>query len=98
MHTNTIRKLVWELILPPAIYSKPKVQGLAREKAKAFDGATALGNWFDKSQFEDLNKLHFELRKNGQVVQKGTTAQMLWSIDALIAYVSQFFTLKIGTS
>ncbi|MEK9782259.1 MAG: fumarylacetoacetate hydrolase family protein [Flavobacteriales bacterium] len=73
-----------------------KSKGLPWEKAKAFDGATALSNWFDKSQFEDLNKLHFELRKNGQVVQKGTTAQMLWSIDALIAYVSQFFTLKIG--
>ena len=73
-----------------------KSKGLPWEKAKAFDGATALGNWFEKSQFEDLNKLHFELRKNGQVVQKGTTAQMLWSIDALIAYVSQFFTLKIG--
>ena len=73
-----------------------KSKGLPWEKAKAFDGAIALGNWFDKSQFEDLNKLHFELRKNGQIVQKGTTAQMLWSIDALIAYVSQFFTLKIG--
>ena len=75
-----------------------KSKGLPWEKAKAFDGATALGNWFDKSQFEDLNKLHFELRKNGQVVQKGTTAQMLWSIDALIAYVSQFSPLKLGTS
>lgn len=34
--------------------------------------------------------------KNGAIVQKGNSGEMLWKIDELISYVSQFFTLKIG--
>ena len=55
-----------------------------------------IGNWFDKDNFTDLKKLDFKLNKNGAIVQKGNTSQMLWSIDTLIAEVSRFFTLKIG--
>ena len=43
-----------------------------------------------------VDELQFSLRKNGETVQAGNTALMLWKIDELIAYVSQFFTLKIG--
>ena len=73
-----------------------KEKGLPWEKAKAFDGSALIGSWFDKDNFKDLNKLDFELLKNGTTAQDGNTSQMLWSIDALIAEVSQFFTLKIG--
>ncbi|MDA7777734.1 fumarylacetoacetate hydrolase family protein [Flavobacteriaceae bacterium] len=73
-----------------------KAKGLPWEKAKAFDGSALLGDWFDKKQFTDLNSLSFLLEKNGTLVQEGNTAQMLWKIDELIAYCSQFFTLKIG--
>ena len=34
--------------------------------------------------------------KNGELVQDGNTNAMLWKIDELISYVSQFFTLKKG--
>jgi len=50
----------------------------------------------DKYELDDLNHLHFELIKNGTLIQKGNTNQMLWTIDALIAEISKFFTLKIG--
>ena len=73
-----------------------KEKGLPWEKAKAFDGSALIGSWFDKDNFKDLNKLDFELLKNGTTAQDGNTSQMLWSIDALIDEVSQFFTLKIG--
>ena len=73
-----------------------KDKGLPWEKAKAFDGSALIGNWFDKDNFTDLKKLDFKLNKNGAIVQKGNTSQMLWSIDTLIAIVSRFFTLKIG--
>lgn len=73
-----------------------KEKGLPWEKAKAFDGSALIGSWFDKDNFKDLNKLDFELVKNGTTAQEGNTSQMLWSIDALIAEVSRFFTLKIG--
>lgn len=78
------------------LQKKLKENGLPWEKAKAFDGSALMGNWFDKSQFKDLNQLDFELVKNGAIIQEGNTSQMLWSIDELIAEVSQFFTLKIG--
>ena len=43
-----------------------------------------------------MENLTFEMTKNGVTVQKGNSSHMLWKIDALIAHVSQFFTLKIG--
>lgn len=73
-----------------------KSKGLPWEKAKGFDGATVIGReWFNKADF-DLTNLNFSLLKNGEKVQNGNTNLMLWKIDELIAYVSQFFTLKIG--
>ena len=71
-------------------------KGLPWEKSKAFDGSALIGNWFDKKQFIDLNSLSFSLEKNGTLVQKGNTSQMIWKIDELISYCSRFFTLKIG--
>ena len=73
-----------------------KKSGLPWEKAKAFDGSAVIGDWFDKSIFEDINQLDFQLKKNGVIVQRGNTAQMIWKIDELIAEISKFFTLKIG--
>lgn len=73
-----------------------KAKGLPWEKAKAFDGAAVIGNWLPKSHFLDLNNINFSLKKNNKVVQKSNTQLMLWNIDEIIAYVSQFFTLKIG--
>jgi 2-keto-4-pentenoate hydratase/2-oxohepta-3-ene-1,7-dioic acid hydratase in catechol pathway len=73
-----------------------KANGLPWEKAKAFDGSAFVGAWFDKVTLGDLTALSFSLYKNGEVVQEGSTSHMLWSIDALIGHVSQYFTLKIG--
>ncbi len=78
------------------LQSKLKAKGLPWEKAKGFDGATLIGRkWFDKESL-DLDNLNFSLSKNNEIVQQGNTQYMLWKIDELIAYVSQFFTLKIG--
>lgn len=82
----TARKLQKEL----------KQKGLPWEKAKAFDGSALVSDWRPKTQFQDSNKLSFSLLINGEEVQKGNTAQMLFKIDELIAYCSTFFTLKIG--
>jgi 2-keto-4-pentenoate hydratase/2-oxohepta-3-ene-1,7-dioic acid hydratase in catechol pathway len=73
-----------------------KSKGLPWEKAKGFDGAAVIGQWVPKSRYEDLKNLHFSLEKNGEVVQQGDTANMLWGIDEIIAYCSSFFTLKKG--
>ena len=79
------------------LQQKLKDKGLPWEKAKAFDGAAVIGEkWLPKDAVGDINMLNFSLEKNGKTVQKGNTELMLWKIDELIAYVSQFFTLKIG--
>lgn len=78
------------------LQSQLKAKGLPWEKAKAFDGAAVVGNWISKSEVPSVDAIGFTLEKNGEIVQDGNTAQMLWKIDELISYVSQFFTLKIG--
>ncbi len=78
------------------IQQQLKEKGLPWEKAKGFDGSALIGEWFDKSNFEDINKLDFHLLKNGIVTQSGNSSQMIWKIDQLISEISKFFTLKIG--
>jgi len=77
------------------LQSKLKEKGLPWEKAKAFDGSAVLSEFYPIENY-DLENLNFQLYKNGELVQDGNTRSMLWKIDEIIAYVSQFFTLKIG--
>ncbi len=77
------------------LQSKLKEKGLPWEKAKAFDGSAVVGNFVNKSEL-DLEGIGFQLLKNGEVVQDGNSSHMLWKIDEIVSYVSQFFTLKIG--
>lgn len=72
-----------------------KKKGLPWEKAKAFDGSAVIGNFYNKKDF-NLENLSFQLFKNNEIVQDGNTQSMLWKIDELISYVSQYFTLKKG--
>ncbi len=73
-----------------------KSKGLPWEKAKSFDGSAVIGKWVSKSNYKDLDHLSFSLKKNNEVVQSASSELMLWKIDELISYVSQFFTLKKG--
>ncbi|HEU4788923.1 MAG TPA: fumarylacetoacetate hydrolase family protein [Flavobacterium sp.] len=78
------------------LQAKLKEKGLPWEKAKAFDGSAVIGEFLPKSQFVSLENITFELTNNNVTVQKGNSGMMMWGIDELISYVSQFFTLKIG--
>jgi 2-keto-4-pentenoate hydratase/2-oxohepta-3-ene-1,7-dioic acid hydratase in catechol pathway len=73
-----------------------KAQGLPWEKAKGFDGSAVIGSWVPKENFNLNEPVHFGLKKNGEWVQRGNTDLMLWGINDLVSYVSQFFTLKKG--
>lgn len=77
------------------LQSRLKEKGLPWEKAKAFDGSAVIGKFYNKSEL-NLEAIAFQLERNGELVQDGNSSHMLWKIDELIAYVSQFFTLKIG--
>ena len=66
------------------------------EKSKAFDGSAVIGSFISKKLFSSLESINFELTNNGKTVQKSNSSLMLWKIDEIISYVSQYFTLKKG--
>ena len=78
------------------IQDQLKLKGLPWEKAKSFDGSAVIGEFLSKKQFNFLENITFELTNNNRTVQKGNASLMLWKIDELISFVSQYFTLKIG--
>ena len=78
------------------LQEKLRGKGLPWEKAKAFDQSAVLSPFVSKEQYPDLNNLNFHLDINGETRQQGNTANMIFSIDKIIAHVSKYFTLKIG--
>lgn len=75
---------------------KLREQGLPWELSKAFDNSAVVGTFVPVEQVGSISNLPFHLDINGKTVQKGNTQDMLFSVDKIIAYVSRFFTLKIG--
>ena len=73
-----------------------KEKGLPWEIAKAFDYSAAVSPFIPKEELGDLTNLEFRLEKNGVVVQRGNTADMLFSFDKLISYVSGYVSFRIG--
>ncbi len=79
------------------LQSKLKAKGLPWEKAKAFDKSAGISKQFiSKNRFKDIQNLQFKLLVNGEERQNGYTGDMIFKVDEIISYVSQFFTLKIG--
>lgn len=78
------------------VQNKLKEKGLPWEKAKSFDHSAVIGSFLSKNDFPSLENINFELKSNGNSVQIGNTNLMLWKINELVAYVSQYFTLKKG--
>lgn len=71
-------------------------RGLPWEICKGFDGSAVIGEWQPLSEDDDVQNLRFHLDVNGETVQEGCTAEMLYRVDELIAWLSRFFTLKTG--
>lgn len=78
------------------LQQKQKEKGLPWEIAKAFDGSAVVGEFMSKESFSSMQDIAFSLEKNGETVQVGNSSHMLWEIDALISYISKYFTLRIG--
>ena len=73
-----------------------KEKSLPWEISKGFDGSAAIGSFIPKKEFENVQNINFHLDINSKTVQEGNTRDMIFSVDKIIAYVSKFFTLKIG--
>ncbi|WP_304343833.1 fumarylacetoacetate hydrolase family protein [Chryseobacterium koreense] len=77
------------------LQSKLKEKGLPWELAKGFDGSAVISEFFKKEDF-DLQNLNFSLIKNKEKVQDANTSMMLFRPEKIIAFVSQYFTLRTG--
>ena len=71
-------------------------EGKPWELCKGFDNSAAIGDWIPVEQFATIQNIRFRLDIDGCKVQEGNTCDMLFPVDRIIAYVSQFCTLKIG--
>ena len=75
---------------------KLRAEGKPWEISKGFDNSAVIGDFVPVNRFKDVQNLDFHLNIDGNKVQEGNTRDMIFKIDDLIAYVSQFYTLKIG--
>lgn len=73
-----------------------RAAGLPWELCKGFDGSAVLGDFVSLDKLPAIQDLHFHLDIDGKTVQQGHTKDMLFGVDEIISYVSQFCTLKIG--
>lgn len=69
--------------------------GAPWELSKGFDGSAVLGEFRPVERY-DINDVPFSLTIDDKVVQSASTAQMLFKVDEIIAYISRFCTLKTG--
>ena len=75
---------------------KYRAEGKPWELCKGFDNSAAIGDWIPVDRFKDVQQLNFRLDIDVKTVQSGYAGDMLFKIYQIIAYVSQFCTLKIG--
>lgn len=79
------------------IQAELKAKSLPWEVSKAFDNSAVVGKFISKDYFEkSVDELDFQLKLDNEIVQSANTSAMIHSIDKVIAYASQFFTLKTG--
>lgn len=78
------------------LQEKLRREGKPWEISKGFDNSAVVGDFIPVSRFKDVQNLDFHLNIDGNKVQSGNTKDMIFMIDDLIAYISQFYTLKIG--
>ena len=77
------------------LQSELKGKGLPWELAKGFDGSAVLSEFYKKEDF-DMKNINFSLMKNKEQMQNGNTSLMIFSPEKIIAFVSQYFTLRVG--
>ena len=75
---------------------KLKAEGKPWEVCKAFDNSAVIGNFMHVDELPDIQNIEFHLDINGKTVQNGNSKDMIFPISELVAYVSRFFTIKIG--
>lgn len=78
------------------IQEQCKKKGHPWEIAKAFDQSAVVSNKFINKDSLNIDNINFSMKKNGELVQKGNSSEMLFNFNQIIAHISQYMTLKIG--
>ncbi len=78
------------------IQNELKEKGLPWEKAKAWDNSAAIGKWVPMANIKNKKDIPFGLYKNKELVQQGSSKQMIHSFDYIVSYISNFFSVNIG--
>jgi 2-keto-4-pentenoate hydratase/2-oxohepta-3-ene-1,7-dioic acid hydratase in catechol pathway len=78
------------------IQTELKQKGLPWEKAKAWDNSAVVGKWIPVADIKDRNNVNFSMYKNKELVQQGSSADMLFHFDYIVSYISNFFSINIG--
>ena len=78
------------------LQNRLRAEGKPWDLCKGFDGSAAIGEWVSIQKFRVIQAIHFRLDINGNTVQEGCSSDMLFKVDEIIAYISQWFTLKTG--
>lgn len=78
------------------IQTELKQKGLPWERAKAWDNSAVVGKWVPVTGLKNKNAVNFALYKNKELVQQGTSDEMIFSFDYIVSYISNFFSINIG--
>lgn len=73
-----------------------KKKGLPWEKAKAWDNSAVVGSWHEINPELRNNPIVFSLQKNGEIVQKGISTDMIFDFDEIVSHISNYFSINIG--
>jgi acylpyruvate hydrolase len=78
------------------LQEQQKQKGLPWEIAKAFDNSAVVGTFIATQDIRADLPMLFSFYQNDVLKQSGDTSLMIFSVEKIIAYVSQFFTLQQG--
>ena len=78
------------------VQDKLKSKGHPWEIAKGFDRSAPISRFVPLEELKDLKDIHFQLKKNGVVVQDGHTRDLIFTFDTLICHISKYFMLQKG--
>ena len=78
------------------VQTEAKKKGQPWSVAKGFDSSAPVSSFVGKEHVADPHALLLSLEVNGEIRQQSSTGNMIFRIDAIVAYLSSVFTLEAG--
>ncbi len=78
------------------IQFEAKKKGLPWSLAKGFDTAAPLSEFISPDLTGDPGSLSIQLKINGKIRQSSSTGKLVFPVDTIISYISQFMTFERG--